>query len=139
MSLTRLSRRRGFQCLHRYQVNDWPAARNQTESGACFTPEGHGHNYELEAYFEGAVDPESGMIVNLADVDSLLAKVLFPLEGKRLDSEIPEFKDTVPTTEILASYVTQNLLKTMHATLPGIRLVKVRLYEYDDLWVDVWP
>jgi 6-pyruvoyltetrahydropterin/6-carboxytetrahydropterin synthase len=137
MSLTRIARRKSFQCMHRYAVDKWTDEQNAAEFGACFTPHGHGHNYDLEVFFEGKVDAQTGMVVNLADVDALLKRVISPLEGKHLNLEVPEFKAQVPTTETLASYLAQSLIKNMSFT--GVRLVKVRLYEYENLWVDVWP
>ena len=137
MSLTRLARRKGFQCMHRYANSRWSEERNQTEFGACFTPHGHGHNYECEVYFEGEVNRETGMIVNLVDVDQLLGKVLNPLDGKHLNFEIDDFKERIPTTENIALWISDQLMRNFR--IPGVRLVKVRLYEYEDLWVDVWP
>jgi 6-pyruvoyltetrahydropterin/6-carboxytetrahydropterin synthase len=137
MSLTRLARRKNFQCMHRYKNAKWDDQHNQAEFGACFTPHGHGHNYELEVYFEGEVNRETGMIVNLVEVDQLLTAVVAPLEGKHLNFEVPDFKGRVPTTEWLAQWLTDKMMKEFR--LPGVRLVKVRLYEYEDLWVDIWP
>jgi 6-pyruvoyltetrahydropterin/6-carboxytetrahydropterin synthase len=137
MNLTRLARRTGFQCLHRYAVEKWPEERNALEFGACFTPHGHGHNYELEAYFEGPVDKQTGMIMNLAEVDAILKQTVEPLDGKHLNLEVPEFKNQVPTTEALALYLTSRLREAMKSS--PVRLAKVRLYECEDLWVDVWP
>jgi len=137
MSLTRLARRKAFKSMHRYSVEAWSEAQNRAEFGACFTPTGHGHNYELEAFFEGKIDPTSGMIANLADIDKLLGEVLAPLDGKHLNLEIPAFKTKVPTTEALAQYLADQLIERMK--FPGVRLSKIRLYEYEDLWVDVWP
>ncbi len=136
MILTRLARRRSFQCMHRYAVAAWGEEKNQHEFGACFTPTGHGHNYCLEAYFEGPVDRESGMIVNLTKVDALLQRVLALVEGKHLNFEVEAFKDKVPTTETLAQFIAQGLKSEID--FAHVRLVKVRLYEYEDLWVDVW-
>ncbi len=137
MSITRLARRKSFQCMHRYSVADWPPERNLAEFGACFTPGGHGHNYELEAFFEGPIEPVSGMIANLHDIDALLAQLLAPLDGKHLNEEVAEFKNSVPTTEAIANYLAQKLIKLNK--LPGVRVCKIRLFEYEDLWVDVWP
>jgi 6-pyruvoyltetrahydropterin/6-carboxytetrahydropterin synthase len=137
MSLTRIARRKNFQCMHRYAVETWTDSKNQSQFGTCFTPTGHGHNYELEAYFEGKIDPQTGMVVNLADVDNLLGEVLSPIAGKHLNFEVPHFKNQVPTTEAVANYLAQSLIAKM--SFAGVRLVKVRLYEYEDLWVDVWP
>ena len=137
MSLTRLARRKSFQCMHRYAREAWTEERNKSEFGACFTPHGHGHNYELEAYFEGVPDRETGMVVNLADVDRLLDSVIEPLQGKHLSLEIKEFANKVPTTEAVAEWIAFQLIKKMDFN--GVRLAKIRLYECEDLWVDVWP
>ena len=132
---TRLARRKAFHCLHRYGVDSWSEAKNQANFGACFTPHGHGHNYELEAHIEGPVDKETGMIMNLADVDQLLNQLIKPLNGKHLNFEIIQFKEQVPTTENLAQWLFSQLENKIP---PPARLVKVRLYEYEDLWVDIW-
>lgn len=138
--LSRLARRKSFQCLHKYEVKDWTPEENARTFGACFTPNGHGHNYELEAYFEGPLDPITGMIMNLIDVDRLLAETLAPINGKHLNFEVAKFRDQVPTTENLAAYLFERL--KVRLTASGVRDVSVarlRLYESENLWVDVWP
>lgn len=132
---TRLARRRGFQCLHKYVVPEWTDSANSSVFGACFTPHGHGHNYELEVYIEGAMDPQTGMIMNLVDVDCILKEVVDPLDGKHVNLEVPGLKGLVPTTERLAHYLMERLQPRFTG---GVRLVKIRLYEYEDLWVDLW-
>ncbi len=140
MSLTRLARRKSFQCLHRYEVKDWTSEENARVFGGCFTPHGHGHNYEMEAYFEGPVDPVTGMILNLTEVDKLLAETIQPIEGKHLNFEVARFKDQVPTTEALASYLYERLKVRLSVLgLPDVQVARVRLYESENLWVDVWP
>ena len=136
MSLTRLARRKSFSCLHRYEVAAWSDEKNSEIFGACFTPNGHGHNYDLEVFFEGAVAKDTGMVLNLIDVDQSLSAIVAPLEGKHLNLEVAEFRDCVPTTEMIAQYLFSRLLP--ESTRLGVRLVKVRLYEHEDLWVDVW-
>ena len=137
MSTTRLARRKAFQCMHRYALEQWTDQHNREVFGACFTPHGHGHNYEIEAYFEGPVDPLTGMIVNLADVDQWLSEVVQPLNAKHLNFELPEFQKKVPTTENLALYLQDKLNAKLASS--QVTLFKLRLYESDDLWVDVWP
>lgn len=133
----RLARRRGFSCIHRYQVGEWTEHQNRQVFGACFTPHGHGHNYELEVYLEGEVDPRTGMVINLVDVDRILETVIQPIDGRHLNLEVPEFKDRVPTTELVAEYLCSRCEKELSGL--EVRLIKLRLFEYEDLWVDVWP
>jgi 6-pyruvoyltetrahydropterin/6-carboxytetrahydropterin synthase len=133
----RIARRRGFSCLHRYEIGEWTEEQNRQVFGACFTPQGHGHNYELEVYLDGEVDPRTGMILNLVDVDRVLEEVIQPVNGRHLNFEVPEFSDKVPTTELLAEYLFARCAQEFSGL--NVHLVKLRLFEYEDLWVDVWP
>jgi 6-pyruvoyltetrahydropterin/6-carboxytetrahydropterin synthase len=137
MSSTRLARRKAFQCMHLYKVEQFSEAQNRKTFGACFTPHGHGHNYEMEAYFEGPVDPVTGMIVNLADVDQWLDEAVRPLVDKHLNFEVAEFREQVPTTENLAQFLKSKLQARLNGS--PVHLFKLRLYESEDLWVDIWP
>lgn len=134
--ITRLARRRGFTCTHRYKIDNWTENENRQIFGACFTPHGHGHNYELEVHLEGPVNEQTGMVINLVDVDKGLEEAILPVNGKHLNFEVPEFKNKVPTTELLAGFLFERCQRLFRAN--GVKLVKLRLYEYDDLWVDVW-
>lgn len=133
--LTRLARRKAFRCLHRYAVADWSEARNRATFGACFTPNGHGHDYEMDVYFEGPVDPVTGMVLNLIDVDRILDEVVAPLKDKHLNFDVPHFRERVPTTENIAAWLAEAVIVRLPAPT---KLVKLRLYENADLWVDVW-
>ena len=74
------------------------------------------------------------MIINLRDLDQLLKESVSTLDHHFINSDVPEFKEQVPTTENLALYCfdrTQSLLPN------SIQLDRVRLYETEELWVDV--
>ncbi len=85
------------------------------------------------------MDPVSGMVMNLADVDAILKAAVEPLDGKHVNLEVPELTGTVPTTERLAHYLAGRLAPEFTPGKNGeVRLLKIRLYEYEDLWVDLW-
>ena len=134
--ITRLARRHGFTCTHRYNIDQWTENENRQVFGACFTPHGHGHNYELEVYLEGPVSPQTGMVINLVDVDNILKETVLPVAGKHLNFEVSEFNNKVPTTELVAEFLFERCEKLFKPL--GVKVLKLRLYEYDDLWVDVW-
>lgn len=125
----------GFECLHRYENPNWSPEKNREEFGACYTPHGHGHSYKMEAYVSGPIDPETGMVINLKDLDLALKPVVESVAGKHLNFEVPEFAERIPTTEMLAEF----LFKKLHQQLSSltVQLKRIRLYENDDLWVDV--
>jgi 6-pyruvoyltetrahydropterin/6-carboxytetrahydropterin synthase len=105
---------------------------------------GAGHNYALEAYFTGPLNPRTGMIVNVRDIDQMLKAVVAPLDHRNLSAEIPAFSETAATAENLAVYLYNAITKQLSASgsqatkapLENLTLQKVRLFESSDLWVD---
>lgn len=124
MKLT-LSRRYSFAASHRLSRPDWSAERNRQVYGKCANPYGHGHNYVVEVTVAGRVDPSSGMIANLAELDGFVQReVLEPFDHTFLNEQIPELRDPVPTTENLCREIFRRL-----RAFPGARLERVRMEE----------
>ena len=65
-----LSRRYHFSASHRLHTEAYDAERNREVYGKCNNPHGHGHNYTVAVTFSGEVDPVTGMVCNLADLDA---------------------------------------------------------------------
>lgn len=137
MSVTaELTRRIRFSAGHRYYRPDWDEATNRGVFGACSNPVGHGHNYVLDVTVRGAVDPDTGFSTDLATLDMLLQReVSGPLDHQHLNHAIPEFSEggLIPTCENLLAWLWPRLERGMP---PGSRLVRLRLYEDPDLFVD---
>lgn len=101
-----LSRTIHFNAAHRLYRADRSEAWNRETYGEASNPGGYGHNYALEVAVEGDASPESGMIVNLTDLDRLLREeVDRPLDHRHLNLEVPEFADAPPTAERLALWI----------------------------------
>lgn len=67
---------------------------------------GRGHDYLCELTVGGEIDPKTGMVINIKDVDAVLkAQVVGPFGGKLLDVEVAEFHDTLPTPENLVRLI----------------------------------
>ena len=61
---------------------------------------GRGHDYSVEMTVGGDIDPKTGMVINIKDVDAVLkAQVVGPLHGKLLDEDVPLLRGWVPTPE----------------------------------------
>ena len=67
-----LTRRYLFSASHRLHCDAMTAAENQAVYGKCNNPHGHGHNYSVEVTVAGRVDPRTGMVCNLVDLDSFV-------------------------------------------------------------------
>ncbi len=131
---TKLVRSIHFECLHRYENPQWSKEKNAEVFGACFTPHGHGHSYKMDVYVSGPIANDTGMVINLKDLDTVLKSVVSGVDKKHLNFEIERFKTQIPTTENLAKYLYQNLKNEFSKT--NVELVKIRLFENDSLWVD---
>jgi 6-pyruvoyltetrahydropterin/6-carboxytetrahydropterin synthase len=120
-----LTRRYTFAASHRLHNPLLDAAENQRVYGKCNNPYGHGHNYDLEVTVTGAVDPATGMIARLDELDRFVAReVLEPFDHKDLSRDVAAFRDRVATTENLCMEIFERL-----KAFPGACLVRIRLQE----------
>jgi 6-pyruvoyltetrahydropterin/6-carboxytetrahydropterin synthase len=120
-----LGRRYRFAASHRLHSPQLDEEENRRVYGKCNNPYGHGHNYVLEVSVSGDVDPDTGMIANLADLDGFVEReVLEAFDHKSLNEEVPVFRENVPTTENLCMEIFQRL-----KTFPRAKLERVRVEE----------
>ncbi len=134
MAKVTICRKVSFSSGHRYFIPDHGEEANREIYGSRFSSAGFGHNFILQVYLEGEVDPLTGMVVNLKDVDALVKKVVEPLDHHYLNADIPYFQEVVPTAENITLYCFRQIRKRLESD--SVRLKQVRLYEGDDLWVD---
>ena len=134
-AIVTIARKVHFSSGHRYFNSRLSDEENKKIFGKHYSTHGHGHNFTLEGYFNGPINPESGLVINLIEIDQLLKKVSDPFDHHFINTDVPYFKDVVPTTENIATYLYKELKKELKN--PGVQLLKVRLYEGDTFWVDV--
>ena len=118
----------GFAAAHLYHQKAWSEAENKACFGKCFTEHGHGHNYRFEVGFTEPKTPREELMKAVRATTDLL-------DHQHLNFVIPEFKDLVPTTENIALY----LLKKLQERSPGEQISYIKLYEMNDLWVEIRP
>jgi 6-pyruvoyltetrahydropterin/6-carboxytetrahydropterin synthase len=118
-----LGRRYHFAASHRLHTGKLSEEENSRVFGKCNNPFGHGHNYTVEVRFSGAVDPATGMIANLADLDVFVnERVIEPFDHRSLQDEVPAFREAVPTTENLCIEIFQRLKSFPIAKLESVRV-----------------
>jgi 6-pyruvoyltetrahydropterin/6-carboxytetrahydropterin synthase len=129
-----LGRRYHFAASHRLHTTKLSEEENNRVFGKCNNPYGHGHNYTLEVRFSGPVDPATGMIANLADLDAFVnERVIEPFDHRSLQDEVPAFRHAVPTTENLCLEIFQRLKTFPVATLEAVRVEETsnNSFEYE--------
>src|SRR6266436_808027 len=100
-----LTRRYRFSASHRLHSNSMSDAENDATYGKCNNPYGHGHNYGLAVTVSGSVDPATGMVCNLVDLDGFVQReILDRFDLENLNTR-REFAQTIPTTENLCTTI----------------------------------
>lgn len=73
---------------------------------------GRGHDYLCELTVGGSIDPNTGMVINIKDVDAVLKRrVTGPLGGKLLDTEVAAFRESPATPENITRYLWDECLE----------------------------
>jgi 6-pyruvoyltetrahydropterin/6-carboxytetrahydropterin synthase len=96
-----LSRRYHFPASHRLNSDAYDAEGNRAVFGKCNNPHGHGHNYTVQVTVSGEVDPETGMVCNLADLDAFARTNLLDHFDHANLNTLYCFRESVSTTENL--------------------------------------
>ncbi len=118
-----LTRRYSFPASHRLFRADWSEAENRRVFGKCANPHGHGHNYVMEISVTGPLDPATGMIVNLAELDEFVrARVLDGFDHVNLNEQVAEFRDCIPTTENLCRVIFNRLSGLKQGCIERVRV-----------------
>jgi 6-pyruvoyltetrahydropterin/6-carboxytetrahydropterin synthase len=117
-----------FSAAHRLALPELSLEENTEIYGKCARVNGHGHNYHLEVNVIGEINPRTGMIVDLGDLQKVIDDyVVEPFDHTFLNKDIPYFTQTVPTAENIAFYIAQLLQRPIREL--GVELDKVKLIE----------
>ena len=121
-------RRYPLSASHRLHVDALTAGENRAVYGKCNNPHGHGHNYVVEVVVGGPVDGETGMVMNLVDLDQLVnERVVERFDHRNLNLD-PAFERKVPTTENFSLV----LVEILRDALPEGSLEHVRIEETEN-------
>ena len=123
-----VTRRYRFPAAHVLRSDRFSEAENQRIYGKCANPGGHGHDYGLEVTLTGPLDPETGSIVPISQLDALVRERILDRLDHRLLNEDPWFQEAVPTAENIALAVRRELSDVL-AGRSTARVLRVRLQE----------
>ncbi len=134
-----LTRRYRFSSSHRLHNDALTEEENARLYGKCNNPFGHGHNYALEVTVGGPVEPATGMVMNLENLDlAVEEEVLAPFDQVNLNLDVPHFRSVVPTTENLCLEIFRRLGRRLRqAPEDPSRLERIRLEETSSNFFEV--
>ena len=131
-----LARRVRFTATHRYWRPEWDEAKNRAVFGACAAPAPHGHDYTCDVTVTGAIDAQTGMVLDLGVLDRILAdEVVTPLHGRSLNDAVQEFRPggLIPTCEELARLIAVGVGRALAVRASHAKVHAVRVAEDDTL------
>ena len=127
-----LTRRETFSAAHRLHSTHLSDDENLRIFSKCNNLHNHGHNYVLEVTVAGHVDAQTGMVMNITDLKSLIqSQVLDLVDHKHLDFDVEYFRRSqlVSTTENLAVFIWQQLDIPLKEQFSHVQLFEIKIYE----------
>ncbi|HLH02386.1 MAG TPA: 6-carboxytetrahydropterin synthase [Bryobacteraceae bacterium] len=129
--MTTETHRYRFSASHRLHVPSLSETENNQLFGKCNNPFGHGHDYILSVTVGGEIDAQTGLIIRAAVLDELVrTHVLSLVSHRNLNRDVAHFREIVPTTENLASFIAGLLERAWPPELEA-RLARVHVQETD--------
>ena len=132
MHVAQLIRRVRFAAAHRYRRPDWSEEKNIEVFGLCARPNYHGHTYTCSVTVEGEVDPVTGFVIDLGQLDRVLeTEVVSRFDHRNINLDVPEFAEgrLIPTGENLARFI----FERVQGALGSVRVRSVQIDEDETL------
>lgn len=124
-----VTRRSTFSASHRLYNAALSDAENNALFDKCANPHGHGHNYVLEVTVAGVPGKDSGYVIDLKKLKSIIQEeVLSRFDHRHLNHDVDFFKEKVPTAENIAVVIWDILA----ARIRDGKLFSVRLHETEN-------
>ena len=120
-----LTRRYEFPASHRLHNEAMSETENREIYGKCNNPFGHGHNYALEITVAGQIEPQTGMVCNLADLDRFVHREILEVFDHSNLNTLSAFSEHIPSTENLCREIYGIFQRGFH----GAKLDKIRIEE----------
>ena len=96
----------------------------------------HGHNWRVEVWVKGERLNDAGVLVDFGIVKKHVKTIMKRLDHQFLN-ELPYFKETPPSSENLAIYITNSLQEMLDE--PGVTVSRVTTWESDNACATYYP
>ena len=112
--MIKVCRRSTFNSAHRLFRPDWSDEKNEAVFDKCNNPNYHGHNYTLEVWVSGEIDAETGYLIDLKILKTIIQKeIIDRFDHRNLNLDCPEFEHLNPTAENIAAVIYRLMRQTM--------------------------
>jgi 6-pyruvoyltetrahydropterin/6-carboxytetrahydropterin synthase len=125
-----ISRKEHFNAAHKLYNPQWTSEKNAEVFGPCANENWHGHNFDLIVTVKGLPDPESGFVVDLKKLSTLIrTEVTDKLDHKNLNLDVDFMIGKMASCENLIVEIWKILDRTLPTITQRAKLHRLRLYE----------
>lgn len=130
-----ITRKETFSAAHKLFRSDWNDEKNLEVFGKCANPNWHGHNYELTVTVKGEINPDTGFVANLSEIGNILkSQIILKVDHKNLNLDVDFMKAKLPSTEVLAVEIWNQVVAPINAL--GCQLHCVKIQETEKNFVE---
>ena len=124
-----VSRTEHFNAAHKLNNPNWSQAKNQEVFGPCANANWHGHNYDLIVTVKGKPDPETGFVIDLKKLSTLIREnIIKKVDHKNLNLDVAFMEGKLASTENLIIEF-WNILEPLIRKMSSAKLHSLKLYE----------
>jgi len=125
-----VSRQEHFNAAHKLYNPNWSEEKNIEMFGPCANANWHGHNFEIIVTVKGQPDPDTGFVVDLKRLSTLIRKeITDKVDHKNLNLDVDFMQGKMASTEILTMEFWKILEpKVREITTVGV-LHSIKVYE----------
>lgn len=135
MNKVYITRRETFNAAHKLWQPTWSDEKNNEVFGRCANKNWHGHNFVLFVTVCGDPDPETGFVMNLKDLSTIIKQeVTEKLDHKNLNLDVPFLEGIMASTENIVIAIWK-ILEPRIAEY-GAELSKLKLVETENNFVE---
>ncbi|MCC3157577.1 6-carboxytetrahydropterin synthase [Hymenobacter sp. 15J16-1T3B] len=125
-----ISRQEHFNAAHKLYNPAWSEERNKEVFGPCANANWHGHNYDLIVTVKGQPDPETGFVVDLKALSTLIREhIIRHVDHKNLNLDVPFMAGKLASTENLAVAFWEILERELPSITDRAKLHGIKIYE----------
>ena len=125
-----VSRQEHFNAAHKLYNPNWSEEKNIEMFGPCANANWHGHNFEIIVTVKGQPDPETGFVVDLKRLSTLIRKeITDKVDHKNLNLDVDFMRGKMASTEILTIEFWKILEPKMKEITSVGTLHSIKVYE----------
>jgi 6-pyruvoyltetrahydropterin/6-carboxytetrahydropterin synthase len=131
--MVHVTRVESFNAAHKLWNESWSEEKNAAVFGKCANKNFHGHNYELHVPVKGAVDPETGFVINAKELGDIMKKNVIDLaDHLNLNIDVAFMAGKLTSAENFAIGIWNQLeeeVKKLGAQMHSVKLIETpRIY-----------